>query len=107
MSHVALCTYRVRPGQEKAFLTLLRRHRPALLKYDLVTDDHHDIFRGKDHDAKPFFVEILSWRSPEGPMLAEQLPDVIRVWEAMGKLCEARGGRPPMEFPFVDVLTPE
>jgi hypothetical protein len=38
----------------------------------------------------------------EGPNMAHELPEVMSVWESMGKLCEARDGRPPMEFPHVE-----
>ena len=28
----------------------------------------------------------------------------MAVWEPMGKLCEPRAGRPPMEFPLVEPI---
>ena len=103
--HIALCTYRVKRGSETAFLDQLRKHQPTLLRHGLVTDEHHAMYRGKDDQDRSFFVEILSWHSVDGPMLAEQVPEIIRIWEAMGQLCESRAGQPPMEFPFVDLLT--
>ena len=36
-----------------------------------------------------------------GANRAHEIPDVMAVWEPMGKLCEARDGRPAMEFPIV------
>jgi len=62
------------------------------------------MFRGTDESGKSFFVEILSWKSTDGPNLAEQMPEVLAIWEKMGQLVEARMGRPPMEFPFVEPI---
>jgi hypothetical protein len=104
MSHLALCTYRVKEDRADEFLGHLRRHWPTLHQFELVTPDHHLILRGAEEDGKPFFVELLSWSSPEAPRLAEQLPEVLRVWEPMGKLCESRRGLPPMEFPIVSLV---
>jgi len=104
MNHLALCTYRVQAGRAEEFLGHLRNHWPTLLQFGLVTPDPHLILRGAEEDQKPFFVELLSWSSPQGPTLAEQLPEVLRVWEPMGKLCEARRGLPPMEFPIVSLV---
>lgn len=103
--HVALCTYRVKRAAEEAFLRELRKHQPTLLRHGLVSNDHHAMYQGKDDQERTFFVEILAWKSKDGPMLAEQVPEIVRIWEAMGRLCEPRAGQPPMEFPFVEVLT--
>jgi hypothetical protein len=101
----ALCTYRVRQDKGEEFLALLRTHAPTLHRFGLLTDQESPLFRGQDESGKPFFVEILHWKSEEGHKLAEQLPEVLRIWESMGKLVEARLGRPAMEFPFVEEIT--
>jgi len=105
-SHVALCTYRVQEGKDGEFLALLRNHAPTLQRLGLLTSETTQRFHGKDESGKSFFVELLYWKSAEGPNLAEQMPEVLRIWEAMGKLVEARLGRPPMEFPFVEPVSP-
>ena len=61
------------------------------------------MLRSED-EGMPFFVELLAWTSVQGPTLAEQMPEVLQIWEAMGKLCEARRGLPPMEFPIVALV---
>jgi hypothetical protein len=103
-SHQALCTYRVKENKEQDFLNLLLRHCPTLRQLGLVTDDPSQRFRGTDESGKTFFVEILTWKSTEGPKLAEQMPEVLAIWEKMGQLVESRLGRPPMEFPFVEPI---
>jgi hypothetical protein len=103
-SHLALCTYRVRENKEQDFLDLLLKHCPTLRKLGLVTDDPSLMFRGADDSGKTFFVEILPWKSADGHKLAEQMPEVLAIWERMGQLVESRMGRPPMEFPFVELV---
>jgi|SRR5262245_5066679 len=103
-SHVALCTYRVKENKEQEFLDLLHNHWPTLRRLDLVTDRPSLLFRGNDESGGSFFVEILNWKSLEGPNLAEQMPEVLAIWERMGNLVEARMGRPGMEFPFVEQI---
>jgi len=103
-SHLALCTYRVKENKEQDFLNLLLKHCPTLSKLGLVTDDPSLMFRGTDESGKTFFVEILSWKSTDGPKLAEQMPEVLAICERMGQLVEPRMGRPPMEFPFVEQI---
>lgn len=96
-----MCTYRVRADVEKEFLALLDRHWTTLRKLDLVTDEPSRIYRGQDETEKPYFVEIFTWKDGDTPSRAHHLPEVMAVWEPMGKLTEARNGRPPMEFPHV------
>jgi hypothetical protein len=103
-SHVAICTYRVKEHREQEFLSLLRNHCPTLRRLGLVTDDPPLLFRGDDESGKSFFVEILYWKSDDGPKLAEQMPEVLAIWERMGQLVEARMGRPAMEFPLVEQI---
>lgn len=101
-SPIAICTYRVIPGKEEDFLGLLRRHWPTLHQLGLTTDEPAQVFRGQDEDNKTYFVEILNWLDPEAPNTAHQLPEVMAIWEPMGKLVESRQGRPAMEFPHLE-----
>jgi hypothetical protein len=103
-SHTALCTYRVKENKEQEFRSLLNNHCPTLLRLGLVTDEPSLLFQGKDESGKSFFVEILHWISIQGPTQAEQMPEVLAIWEKMGQLVESRMGRPPMEFPFVEQI---
>src|SRR5262245_26892222 len=105
-SYTALCTYRVQEGKDGEFLALLLNHAPTLYRLGLLTSETTTRYRGTDESGKSFFVEFLDWKSTEGPNLAEQMPEVLRIWEGMGKLVEARLGRPPMEFPFVEPVSP-
>jgi hypothetical protein len=97
----ALCTYRVKAGSEDAFRKLLSKHWPTLRRLGLATDVAPTTYEGMEKAGAPFFVELLTWKDAEAPNMAHQLPEVMAIWEPMGKLCEARDGKPPMEFPHV------
>ncbi|HKU99876.1 MAG TPA: hypothetical protein VJR58_31565 [Vineibacter sp.] len=103
--HTVVCTYRVKPGAREAFLTLLRKHWPALRDAGLATATpalHFEAVVGGDsrhNETGTTFVEIFSWSGPEASQIAHNMPAVMAVWEPMGALVEARDGRPAMEFP--------
>lgn len=99
----AICTYRIKDGQEQKFEDILKLHWPTLRKLGLVTEDRSQVYRGKEA-GRAFYVEILDWVDAEAPNEAEKSPEVIKVWEQMGALVEAHGGRPAMEFPHVERL---
>jgi len=97
----ALCIYRVKSGSESAFRGLLAKHWPMLRRVGLAADVPSTIYQGEEGEAAPVFFELLNWKDAEGANMAHEIPDVMAVWEPMGMLCEARDGRPAMEFPLV------
>ena len=108
--HTVICTYRVKEGAREQFVALLRKHWPALRGAGLATDTpavHFEAVpsKGEPHaESGTTFIEIFSWAGPGMADRAHELPEVMAVWEPMGALVEARGGRPPMEFPLVRPL---
>jgi hypothetical protein len=98
----SLCFYRVKSGSEQAFRGLLAKHWPTLRRVGLAGDEPSVIYQGMEKEGAPIFVELLTWKDKEGPNIAHEVPDVMAIWEPMGKLCETRDGRPPMEFPHVE-----
>jgi hypothetical protein len=98
---VAICTYRVRAGKEDEFIALLRQHWPTLRDLGMVEDTPSLVFRGTDESGGPVITEILTWKDGDIPNRAHDVPSVMALWEPMGMCCEARLGRPPMEFPQV------
>ena len=104
MPNKVICHYRVKRGNEAAFETLLARHWPTLHKLGLVTDEPSQRFKGEEQDnGEPIYYEMFDWL--DGAVdRAHEHPEVMAVWEPMDQLCEARGGKPNMEFPHVDVL---
>ena len=98
---VVIATYRVKPGEEDAFLELLQRHVPTLREKGLVTDEPAMVYRGTDAEGKTFFVEVFTWNSRSAAQQAHEVPEVAAIWKPMGELTESRLGRPAMEFPHV------
>jgi hypothetical protein len=96
-----LCHYRVRSGQEEALWKLIEAHDTAVRRLGFVTEAPTVVYRGRDDEGRPFFVKVFDW-SPGGVEQAHQHPEVLAVWERMEPLCEARDGRPAMEFPHVE-----
>jgi hypothetical protein len=103
-SIVAICTYRVKSGKEAEFQAALQRHWPTLRDLGLAADEPSQIFKGLDESGGAFFVEILTWKNADAPNHAHEIPEVMSVWEPMGRCCEARLGRPAMEFPVTQPL---
>ncbi|HTO54716.1 MAG TPA: hypothetical protein VMR50_15130 [Myxococcota bacterium] len=94
-----ICSYRVANGNESEFQKLLSRHWPLLRELGLATRKRPRHFRGEEQERGPIFFEIFEWVDEDAHKLASQHPDLMAIWERMDKLCEARHGRPNMEFP--------
>jgi hypothetical protein len=103
-AETVICLYRVKTGNERAFSRLLERHWPTLRELRLVTAKKPRHFRGAEHDGAPLFVEIFEWVDGAAAGQAHEHPEVAAIWEPMDALCEARGGKPNMEFPHVRPL---
>ena len=58
-NETVICTYRVRPDDEKRFVELLRRHWSTLHDLGFVTDEDPLVFRALD--GGPTYVEIFTW----------------------------------------------
>jgi hypothetical protein len=99
---IVLCTYRVKQGNEERLFQLFRDHDAVLRDLDLITEEPAVCYRGTDDLGRPFFVKTFTWRSEKAVEAAHQHPDVAGLWERMEPLCEARDGRPSMEFPHVE-----
>jgi hypothetical protein len=94
--------YRVRPGREEELLELLGRHWPLLRRLELVTEEPGQVFVGHEPETGgPLVIEVFEWVGEEAVQVAHTHPEVTGLWEAMGPLCEERGGRPRFEFPVL------
>ena len=52
---VVICTYRIKKGEDAAFLKKLERHWPTLKRQGLVTGKASVVYRGIDESKKTFF----------------------------------------------------
>jgi hypothetical protein len=66
----------------------------------MITEDGPRVFVGAEKNIEgPFVIEVFDWVDSEASARAHTHPEVSQIWEAMGPLCEERGGRPAFEFP--------
>lgn len=101
MPEIVICHYRVKPGNEQAFETLLSQHWPTLAGLGLVTGKPPEQFKGLEQDnGQPIYFEIFEWQDGASER-AHEHPEVMAIWEPMDALCETRSGKPNMEFPHV------
>ena len=104
MPNTVICHYRVAPGNEERFERLLRDHWPTLHRLGLVTDQPARHYRGQEQDnGQPIYFEIFDWLDAAVDR-AHEHPEVMAIWEPMDTLCEARNGKPNMEFPHVEAF---
>ncbi len=95
-----LVTYRPKKGQEKAFLSILKRHWPTLKQARLVTPTRPKVWRATDErSGRTYFVETFVWKDEEASDRAHRTPEVMAVWGPMEPLLES------MDIALVEPLT--
>ncbi len=104
MMHV---TYRPKKGKEEALFALVKKHWPALKKAGLSTKDPATIYRATDkRSGQVYFIEIFSWRDGQASGIAHQTPEVMAIWEPMGRVMEGFGGSSsPMELAEIEPVS--
>lgn len=96
-----LVTYRPKRGREARFLSILKRHWPALSLARLVTPARPRILRATDkRTGRTFFVEVFSWKDKLASDAAHRSPEVLRIWSPMEPLLES------MEIAMVTPVAP-
>ncbi len=96
-----LCTYWPKPGHEEELRQLLLKHGPTLAGVGLLGDLPVQIWKATQQDGVIRFVERFDWRDADSPNTAHQLPEVMAVWEPMGRICER------MDFSAVEPIAGE
>jgi quinol monooxygenase YgiN len=81
--------YRVKQGQEREFLNIVKRHAPALKQSGLITQEPVRLNQGKNiRSGKHIFIETFQWKNEKASQLSHQTPEIMAVWEPMGPLLE-------------------
>ena len=81
---IVIALYRPHQGKDSELRKLIAQHLPVLRKLELVTDRAPIVMKSKDGT----YLEIFEWRTAESADLAHQLPEIAKVWEAMGKIAD-------------------
>lgn len=100
-----VATYRVRADREHEFRALLARHHPTLVRLGLATEAPPTVYRGVEDGGGPIYFEIFAWVDAEAPGVAHEHPDVMAIWEPMGRLVEDRATGPKFSFPHVEEIS--
>ena len=86
---MTLVRYQPKEGSDAEFVKLLEKHWPALEATGLVTKDAVRIWRARDvRTQRTFYVELFAWKDENASNLAHQMPEVMAVWEPMGKVLD-------------------
>jgi hypothetical protein len=100
-SETVMVTYHVRAGKEADFQALLARAWQTYQNEKMVCAKPHLVVQEKESDGNSRFVEILTWiHAPD------HAPESVKpIWSEEHALCEARNGKPDIEFSVVQIVT--
>jgi hypothetical protein len=96
-----LSTYRVRPGQEQAFLAAVTRTWAIYRRLDAVLPRPHILVRRADDAGHTIYNELFTWRSGDIP---DNAPAEIKAaWKELEALCKKPDGHSGIEGEEVTV----
>src|SRR5688572_11598045 len=78
--------YRAKKGHEDELEVLVRGHGPLMERIGLCGPKPAEVWRTVDRQGNVAFVEHFQWKDAQAPQTAHQLPEVMAVWEPMGKI---------------------
>jgi hypothetical protein len=84
-----LCIYRIKRGKEAAFRKLLRKHGPTLRAAGLSGARAPTIWKSRSRAGGTVFLELMQWKDATSSAAAHQRPEVMAVWEPMGRYATA------------------
>lgn len=79
-----IVVYQPRPGMQARLEALVREHVPKLRRLGLATDRPAHAMKAQDGAI----VEVFEWKSAHAIERAHTHPDVQRMWEEFGEVCE-------------------
>jgi hypothetical protein len=83
---VVFALYKAHEGKDAELRRLLAEHVPALRRLELATDRAATVVKSKNGT----YIEIFEWSSEKAAGLAHHHPEVAKVWEAFGKVCDLK-----------------
>jgi hypothetical protein len=84
VGRIAVACYRPKPGCRNALQALVFNHVTTLRALGLVTGRAPIAMQAKDGTV----VEVFEWASPEAIQAAHHHPDVQKMWQEYGKVCD-------------------
>lgn len=86
--------YRPKPGKEAQLIKLVQEHLPILKSQNLVSDRKPMVMQSKDK----CIIEVFEWKSRESIDQAHTNPEVQKLWERFGELCDFESPKNIAEF---------
>ena len=84
MSQISIACYKPKPGKEHELHGVVKRHLPVLRSEGLATAREAVIMRAKDGTI----IEVFEWTSAEAIDAAHKNPQVMKLWDKFGEVCE-------------------
>jgi hypothetical protein len=81
---VVFALYRPHEGKDEELRQLIAQHVPTLRRLELITDRPSILVKSRNGT----YIEVFEWISSDGSYRAHQHPEVARIWESMGKVCD-------------------
>ncbi len=104
MAETVMATFQVKKGMEGRLSQLLDRHFATIQRLGFGTGPK-PVRVLREDPAGPVLYEIFDWNDGAIPKAAENI-EVKALWGEIDACCEARGGKPGLDFPHVKRLTP-
>jgi hypothetical protein len=84
-----LVIYRPKQGSEDALRELVQRHWPTIQALGLTTAVEPQLWTATDKQSgRAFFIELFEWKDENASQVAHETPEVMALWEPMGKHLE-------------------
>ncbi len=83
---VVFALYQPHEGKEAELCNILADHIPMLRRLGLATDRAPVLVKSRNGT----FIEIFEWSTAEAAGQAHHEPEVLKMWEAMGKVADLR-----------------
>ena len=84
MGVLVIVAYRPKAGKEARLLELTKEHWPILKRLGLATDRQAYAMRAADGTI----IEVFEWKSQAAIDAAHTNPEVLKMWERYGEVCE-------------------
>ncbi len=101
-----IAMYHPKEGKDAELKDKIKGHLPTLRRLDLATDREALVLLSSDG----VYLEIFEWKSVEAVEMAHSHPEVAKMWEDFGKVCDfislsalADAGRPFPHFQLADI----
>ncbi len=83
---VVFALYKPHEGKDADLRRLLADHVSTLRRLELATDRPTIVVKSKNGT----YIEIFEWSTEQAAGLAHHHPEVAKVWEAFGKVCDLK-----------------